>query len=228
MNSKKVARILKSNTDRTRCEDCQMMNQDSSGSLAEKANDLPSSEKSPLPGTAFRSPAVKTISSNKNQVATPNRKPGGKEPATTTPGSRPGTAMSSSNVNSDKSGMEISDIDALKADSENFMALGIKLKHETDRALGLKSSDGVDLVKGAVYAVHCIMYVIFFNNSYSPHILTINPLCSSYLVAFGLEDEIRKRDKRSPVTENWKQVAYYIEFLLTSRLKANLPLHGLL
>ncbi|KAK6341071.1 hypothetical protein TWF696_009379 [Orbilia brochopaga] len=154
--------------------------------------------------TLKATPSVRSSSNGK--IATPNRRmaSSSERPKSSEQGQPSRLSTSQSN---DREPDELGDNDMLRADSEAFLALGIKLKHKADEALGVKNPEEANLHHAMVYACHCVI---------------------AYFLSFGLDDELRRRENRSSTSESWKGVVGYIKFLLSSRLKANPTIHGLL
>ncbi|KAJ6262152.1 hypothetical protein Dda_2957 [Drechslerella dactyloides] len=151
--------------------------------------------------------ATSSVKANSNgKIATPNRRMASSSERPKSSEQGPSSRLSTSQSN-DREPDELGDNDMLRADSEAFLALGIKLKHKADEALGVKNPEEANLHHALVYACHCVI---------------------AYFLSFGLDDELRRRENRSSTSESWRSVVGYIKFLLSSRLKANPAIHGLL
>ncbi|KAF3902011.1 hypothetical protein AA313_de0203122 [Arthrobotrys entomopaga] len=207
-NIGKVKKILKSEVDRTKCPKCMAWREESS--VPEYPVERgPTRERSPHPPTRVSLATLKAAPNLKHtlngKIATPNRRlaPSSDRPRS----SEQGSSRLSTTQSNERDPDDLDDNDILREDSEAFLALGIKLKHKADAALGVKNPEEANLNHALIYACHCVI---------------------AYFLSFGLDDELRRREKRSSTSESWRSVVGYIEFLLSSRLKANPAIHGLL
>ncbi|KAF3918832.1 hypothetical protein ABW20_dc0101143 [Dactylellina cionopaga] len=158
-NIGKVKKILKSEVDRSKCQKCVTGKDEGYSAETSWEKGLPR-EKSPHLPTRVSMTTLKATPNLKNTLsgksATPNRRLAGssERPRSSEQGS---TSRLSTAQLVDRDMDDLGDNETLRADSEALLALGIKLKHKADAALGVKNPEEANLNHALVYACHCVM-----------------------------------------------------------------------